>query len=240
MCVLENVMEPLQNAQLRALAPDDLERLRPHLHPVTFALGDVLYGPGDPVRSVYWVETGLLSVVSSSPEGQSVETMMVGQEGAAGLIEACARGASFMTVLVQIEGRGWRAPASACRELADASPTFRELVWRHAASQLAEAGQSAVCQARHPVDRRCARWLLESWDRAGVGDVVPLTQEYLAAMLGVQRTTVAPVAVELQRRGLIRYSRGRIEILDPAGLEAAACDCRRAVKAFREGRAAEL
>ena len=197
-------MDEPKNAQLRALAPEDYERLRPHLQPVKLKLGDVLYGPGDPVRSVYWVETGLLSVVSSSPEGQSVETCMVGQEGAAGLIEACAHGASFMTVLVEVEGRGWRAPASVCRQLADESASFRETVWRHAATLMAEGGQSAVCQARHTVDRRCARWLLESRDRAGMGDVLPLTQEYLASMLGVQRTTVAPVAVELQRRGLIR------------------------------------
>ena len=229
-------MDSSNNSQLRSLSADDFERLRPHLHPVEFKLGDVLYGPGDPVRSVYWVEAGLLSVVSSSPEGQSVETSMVGRDGSAGLVEACAQGQSFMTVLVQIEGRGWRAPASACRELAETSAGFRQMVWRHAATLIAEGGQSAVCQARHPVDQRCARWLLESRDRAGVGDVLPLTQEYLAAMLGVQRTTVAPVAVELQRRGLIRYSRGRIEVLDPAGLEAAACDCRRTVKAFREGR----
>jgi CRP-like cAMP-binding protein len=221
------------NALLRAISDEDFDRLRPHLHEVKLDLGDLLYAPFDPVPFVCWVETGLLSIVASSPEGQSVETSMIGREGAGGLVEACGQGVSYLTVLVQMPGRGWRAPASACRDLAEQSPTFRRMVWRYTEIMLAEARQSVVCQAMHSVEGRCARWLLESRDRSGIGDRLPLTQEYLAAMLGVQRTTVNPIAGALQRRGLIQYSRGRIDIVDGAGLEQAACDCRRTLTEHR-------
>ena len=226
-------MDRPDNALLRALPDEDFARLRPSLQEVKLELGDVLYAPFDPVGFVCWVETGLMSIVSSSPEGQSVETSMVGREGAAGLVEACGQGVSYLTVLVQMEGRGWRAPASACRELAEQSAGFRKMVWTYTEIMLAEARQSVVCQAMHSVEGRCARWLLESRDRSGVGERLPLTQEYLAAMLGVQRTTVNPIASALQRRGLIQYSRGRIEIIDPEALQAAACDCRRILPEHR-------
>lgn len=229
-------MERPDNALLRALSDEDFARLRPQLQEVKLELGDVLYAPFDPVNFVCWPEAGLLSIVASTMDGQSVETSMIGREGASGLVEACGQGASYLTVLVQIEGRGWRATASACRELAEQSPAFRRMVWNYTEIMLAEARQSVVCQAMHSVEGRCARWLLESRDRSGVGDRLPLTQEYLAAMLGVQRTTVNPIAGALQRRGLIQYSRGRIDIVDGAGLEASACDCRRVLTEHRAAR----
>jgi CRP-like cAMP-binding protein len=232
-----SIVERPDNAILRALPEADFERLRPHLREVHLELGDVVHAPSDPVQWVCWVERGLLSIVSSDVEGDSVETGMVGREGASGLVEACGGGTSYLTVLVQIEGRGWRAPAALCRELAETSSGFRQAVMQYAEIMLAEGRQSVVCQARHGAEARCARWLMESRERSGVGDSLPLTQEYLAAMLGVQRTTVTNIAGALQRRGLIRYGRGRIDIVDPEGLEAAACDCRRSLAEHRAQRA---
>jgi CRP-like cAMP-binding protein len=229
-------VERPDNALLRALSDEDFARLQPHLKEVALELGDVIYGPGDLVEQVLWVETGLLSIVASSADGQSVETSMVGREGASGLVEACGRGTSYMTVLVQVEGRAWRAPAAICRELAEQGASFRRMVWNYTEIMLAEGRQSVVCQAMHQVEGRCARWLLETRDRSGKGDTLPLTQEYLAAMLGVQRSTVSPIAGALQRRGLIQYSRGRIDILDVEGLEAAACNCRRTLSEHRRAR----
>ena len=229
-----NDVERPDNALLRALSDEDYARLQPHLKEVKLELGDVVYAPGDPVEQVLWVETGLLSLVASSPDGQSVETSMVGREGASGLVEACGRGTSYMTVLVQVEGRAWRAPAAVCRELAEEGPSFRRAVWNYTEIMLSEARQSVVCQAMHQVEGRCARWLLETRDRSGKGETLPLTQEYLAAMLGVQRSTVSPIAGALQRRGLIQYSRGRIDIVDAEGLEAAACSCRRMLAEHRQ------
>ena len=222
------------NLLLARLSPEDRAHLEPRLTPFEFRLGEVLQRPGEPVDSVYFVDRGLLSVVASDRNGETVETSMVGREGASGLVAACGVGVPYMTHLVQIEGAGRRAPAALCRGLFQSSAAFRDIVTRHTQHVLAETRQSAVCQAMHSAEGRCARWLLESGDRAGCGDLVPLTQEYLAAMLGVQRTTVSAVASTLQRAGLIRYSRGRIRILDHPGLERASCDCRKAVKEFRE------
>jgi len=223
-----------ENAILAALSADERAMLRRESRAVELKLGDVLFEAGDRVEAVTWVEQGLLSVVSYTDEGKSVETTMVGREGAGGLIEACGSGVTFLTVLIQLEGRGWRTPAAVCRDLAEHSPRFRDLVWRYAEAMFAEARQSVVCQAAHGVEARCARWLLESHDRGCVGPVLHLTREYLAGMLGVQRTTVSTVAGALERRGLIRQSRGVFELVDIDGLEATACDCRRAIREHRD------
>ena len=227
-------MDRPDNALLRALTPEDFDRLAPHLRPDELKLGDLIYAPEDKVERVTFVETGLLSIVFSSLGGQSVETSMIGREGASGLLEACGSGFSFLTVLVQVEGRGVSLPASVVRDLSDRSAAFRDVLHRYGEAMLAEGRQSVVCQALHPVEQRCARWLIESADRSGCDSRLPLTQEYLAAMLGVQRTTVTPIAAMLQRRGLIRYTRGRIDILDPPGLDRAACECRPNIKAHRK------
>ena len=227
-------MEDAENAILAALSAEERATLQRESRPVELKLGDVLFEAGDRVDAVTWVEHGLLSIVSYTDEGKSVETTMVGREGAGGLVEACGSGVSFLTVLVQLQGRGWRTPAAVCRDLAQRSPRFRELVWRYAEAMFAEARQSVVCQATHGVEARCARWLLESHDRGCVGPALHLTQEYLAGMLGVQRTTVSTIAGALERRGLIRQSRGVFELVDFEGLETVACDCRRAIKQHRD------
>jgi CRP-like cAMP-binding protein len=226
-------MERPNNTLLRAMAADDWERLRPQLRETELRIGDLVATPGDAVERVVWVETGLLSIVYSSAEGQSVETSMVGREGAGNLLEACGSGISYLTVLVQVEGRGFSVSAAACRDLFERSAPFRAQVVRYGEAQMAEGRQSVVCQAMHEVEGRCARWILEASDRGGIQGPLPLTQEYLAAMLGVQRTTVTPIAAALQRRGLIRYSRGRMDVLDAAGLERVACVCRRSVAEHR-------
>ena len=228
-------MTPADNALLAALPDEVRERLA--LEPAPLPLSRVLYRAGAPVDWVWWVGDGLLSVVAPA-EGKQVETSMVGREGAAGLAEACGGGVSYLTVLVEIEGHGWRSPAAACLRLFEDSADFRRVVMAYTGVMLAEGRQSVICQAAHAAEARCARWLLESADRSGVGARVPLTHEYLAAMLGVQRTTVTAIAGALERRGLLRQHRGVFELTDPEGLEAAACPCRRLLKAHREtGRA---
>lgn len=221
------------NLWLASLTVADREKLTSRLQPYELRLGDVVQTANEPVEWVYFPLSGLLSLVYTSAEGQTVETGMIGKEGGSGLLAACGVGRAFVNHLVQIEGQAVRAPASVCRSLYESSQTFRAALARQAELLLVEGRQSVVCQALHSAEARCARWLLESRDRAGCGETVPLTQEHLAAMLGVQRTTVSAVASELQRLGLIRYSRGRIGILDASGLERAACECRRVLRSFR-------
>ena len=127
----------------------------------------------------------------------------------------------------------WRAPAAACRDLARSDPAFAARAWTLVEQQLTESRLSGMCQALHPVERRLARWLLESMERSGGRNPMPLTQEFIASMLGVQRTTVNSFAIQLQKAGLITYMRGKVEVLDAAGLERRACTCRPAARAER-------
>lgn len=223
-----------QNSFLQRLHESSYLELQKHLVPVDLPLGSILYHPGDKVGSVYFPVSCLLSLLTESLDGQSVETAMVGKEGAAGLIEACGSGRTNLQFLVQIDGRALKAPAKIIRALAGRDEDFSAHAWSLAEFHVAESRQSGMCNALHPVESRLARWLLESDERSGGRDPLPLTQEFLAAMLGVQRTTVNAFASQLQKVGIIRYGRGRITIVDIKGLEHAACECRAATKAQRD------
>ena len=214
------------NAFLRSLSPESFDRLNRNLAPVELALRSYIHTDEDVVEWVYFPETCLLSMISTGSEGQSVETSMVGNEGAAGLLEVCSSQRSHVDCLVQVDGRAWRAPAAACRSMAVADPDFVQCVLRFAELQLAEARRSAYCQAVHTAPQRLARWLTESLDRTGGRNPLPITQEFLAAMLGVQRTSVSNYASQLQREEIIRYKRGAVEITDPERLQDTACECR--------------
>jgi CRP-like cAMP-binding protein len=182
---------------------------------------------------VYFPVASLLSMIAVGRPGESVETSMVGLEGAAGLMEACGSRISGVNCIVQVDGAAWRAPASACRAMLRTSPSFAETAWRSAELQVAESRQSGLCHALHPIEHRLARWLLETSERCGGRNPLPMTQEFLGAMLGVQRTTVTELARKLQDQGAVRYSRGKLTILDAAKLENATCGCRKAMRDYR-------
>jgi CRP-like cAMP-binding protein len=129
---------------------------------------------------------------------------------------------------VQVDGRALKIPAADFRNLVLADESLARSAWTLIEMQLGESRQSGMCFALHSVDQRLARWLLESSERIGGQAQLPLTQEFLAAMLGVQRTTVTAFASQLQKAGLIKYARGKVDILDVRALEARACECRRA------------
>jgi hypothetical protein len=151
---------------------------------------------------------------------------MVGNEGALGVVETMGTGITPTTSLVQVDGHALRAPAAAFKALVLATPDILSRTFALVEVQISESRQSGMCQALHTVEPRFARWLLESMERCGGRTKLPLTQEFIAAMLGVQRTTVNAFATQLQKAGLISYSRGSVELVDPAGLEHLACECR--------------
>ena len=221
------------NAFLQNLPPDSFDSLAAHLKMVDLQLGAAVFLQDASTEWVYFPETCLLSLISSSDGGERVETSMVGAEGVAGIPEACGSGRSSVEGVVQVDGRAWRIPAALCRKLVFSDAAISAAAWRAAELQLAESRQSALCHAMHPVEARFSRWLLESLDRSGGRNPLPLTQEFLAAMLGVQRTTVSSFASRLQKEGLITYSRGRLTIDDQEGLERKACSCRNAILAHR-------
>jgi CRP-like cAMP-binding protein len=221
------------NALLRSLSKTDLEKLEPDLQLVDLKTGTTLYEMEDRVEWVYLPEVGLLSLITVMASGEAIETSIVGREGGVGFIEALGSGKIFSRVIVQVPGKAFRLHARPYREAFDASSAMRKAVHRQIELLQAEARQAIACHGLHKVHPRFIRWLLECQDLAGGMKVMPLKQEFLAVMLGVSRTTVTRIALEAQKRGLLRYVRGSVEILDRDGLEKGACECRASVQHMR-------
>jgi CRP-like cAMP-binding protein len=219
-----------KNTLLRAIEPRVLSQFRPSISRVELERGDLLQDLGREVAWVWFPECGLVSVTSETVDGESVSGASIGANGACGVFEACGSRQSFARVIVQIPGVAWRLKASVYRELFEASPGLRQAVHRYVESVLVEARQSAACNAIHAVERRLSRALLECADRSGTAPHLPLTQEVLANMLGVQRSTVAVAVSTLQKTGAIKSGRGALEIVDVAALERASCTCRRTIR----------
>jgi CRP-like cAMP-binding protein len=209
---------------LRALSQDDLSALNPSMREVTLPAGRVLYHSGDPIEDLYFPNTAVLSIVTRMKSGRSVQIATVGFESAVGLLPGLTDEPAPSEVVVQAGGAAISLTARALRRRAAECPQFMRLIALFALSNASRAEQSVACNALHGVSARLARWLLQTDDRIG-NSMVPLVQEDLAVMLGVQRTTVSAVAAELKAASLISYTRGRIEIIDRIGLERQACEC---------------
>jgi len=221
------------NRILDALPSEEIARLRIHLEPATLALRQVVARPDEAIDFVYFPVKGALSVMTLLRDGSSVEVGTIGSEGLLGLSALLGDGISIHEVIVQGAGEALRGPARAIRHEFDRSPPFRDAVAKLSQLVLAEASQNAACNGRHSLAQRCARWLLRMHDAVGT-DHFPLSQEFLATMLGVQRTGVTAAALELRRKNLIDYQRGKVAILNGKGLEAAACECYGIMKHLRD------
>jgi CRP-like cAMP-binding protein len=219
-------VQPIKNRLLAGLPPEDLAELHRHLEPVTLPKKQILYEVGAPLDRVYFIEEGLASVLTTMEDGASSEVGMVGPEGLIGVSALLGGSVSAQHIVMQLPGRGHHIAAKHCKSVFDQSPPVREVVLRFIEDLLNLSSQTAGCNRLHSVEQRSARWLLMASDRIG-GAQLPLTQEFLAAMLGVRRSGVSEAMSELQRSGLIRYRRGEITIVDRAGLEKTACECYR-------------
>jgi CRP-like cAMP-binding protein len=222
-----------RNFVLKALSAADQAALTADFHEVSLTSGDVLFEPDYPVEWVYFPTTAVVSVITVMADGRSVESDTVGYESVVGVLAALGSSVAITRTFTQIPGAATRVSASALRRQADASPALRRLLVRHSQANLAQAHQSVACNALHSVGQRLCRWLLMSQDRTA-SDTVRLTQQYLATMVGVQRTTITQALSELTDAGLIRRGRGRIDIVDRTGIEARACECYEAVRANLE------
>jgi CRP-like cAMP-binding protein len=221
----------VKNGLLTALPPDDFALLSPHLTQVSLEKGRLLYDPGDTIDTVYFPHACVISLMTLMNNGAAIESATIGREGALGLAAALAPRESLSRAIIQVAGDASRIGAAALSDAVQRSPTLRSLIDRHSQALYGHAIQSVACNALHAVEARFCRWLLTCHDRID-NDTVSLTQEFLADMLGVQRTTVTAVAGALQARGLIRYRRGIVDILDRAGLEAMTCECYAAVRSL--------
>ncbi len=203
-------------------------RLRRQLEPVTLSFGQVLYEPGRRIRHVYFPLDSLISLLTVVDGRRSLEVGMVGREGMAGMPFVLGMGVSGVRALVQGAGAALRIAATPFRTEFDRNPSLQYALHRYTYALMAQISQTAACNRFHDAQARLARWLLMTRDRVG-SSRFPLTQEFLAHMLGLRRVGVTEAAGEFKRRGLIAYSRGHITILDEARLGAAACSCYRIV-----------
>jgi CRP-like cAMP-binding protein len=220
----------LKNRLLSALPSEDRALLTPHLSTVDLEKGRLLYDPGDLIDQVYFPNDCVISLMTLMESGAAIESAAIGREGALGLMAAVAPRQSLSRAIVQSPGTALRIAAGPLHDAWTRSPPLRDLVDRHNEALFGHAIQSVACNALHAVEARFCRWLLSCHDRID-SNTVSLTQEFLADMLGVQRTTVTAVAKALQDEGLIRTGRGRIEILDQPRLERRACECHAQVEA---------
>jgi CRP-like cAMP-binding protein len=190
----------------------------------------VLAEASAPLTHVYLPHSGAISVVVRLSEGQTVQAAMIGRDGAVGVMEALGDGISLTDAVVLFPGTTSLIEIADLRTLMAQSAALRELLARHGLAVVDQVQQSVACNASHSVEARMARWLLRArdlWD----GETLPMTQELLARMIGVQRNAISIVAHALQEAGVISYSRGQIEILDMAALQATACECHQTVRA---------
>lgn len=218
------------NRLLAALHRRELDRVTPYIRVVELVRDQVLFDVGDDVVTTYLPCRGtMISLLVVSRDGQEIEVANIGREGAVGGVVSAGFKPAYGRAIVRVPGLSLALPTARLEEAKNASPILADLFSRYADALLAQMMQSAACNALHTVEQRCCRWLLSTHDRAG-DEPIRLTQEALAQMLGVQRTTVTAVAGLLQEQGVIGTGRGRIEILDRAGLERRACECHDAVE----------
>lgn len=217
------------NAILSALSTSDLTALQPHLKAVHLEQKTVLYEAGDTISTVYFPTSAVISLVVTLTSGETTEAAMVGRDGAIGIASALDGKIAFSRAIVQLGGDAMICDPAAFRGAALQSETLISTVMRHEQTLFAQAQQSTACMANHEVEARLCRWLLRARDLSG-SDKLPFTQEFLAEMLGVRRTSVTTVARTLQEAAMIRYTRGKIEVLDVEGLKEAACECYQTVK----------
>jgi CRP-like cAMP-binding protein len=223
------------NRLLAALPAADYARILPSLTVIPLKLKDILHKPGDPIREVYFPGGGFCSMLTVLEDGRMVEVATIGREGMIG-VSAVLDGTP-VTSAAMVQGETdicYRMKVDAFRREIERRGAFHEVTAHFAQALFGFVAQSTACNAVHSVEQRLARWLLMARDRMG-SDEFPLTQEFVAMMLGASRPTVTVVAGTLQKAGLITYRHGRVAIRDPKSLEAASCECYRAATTLLKG-----
>jgi CRP-like cAMP-binding protein len=213
------------NALLDGLPREEYDRLRPRLQAVDMAVRDQIYEVDEPITHVYFPVGCVMSLVTEMHDGRAVEVATVGREGMVGLpVFLRTSSTSAHHAFTQVAGPSYRMGAEHLIAMLDPASGLFALLQRYTQALFSQIAVASACNRLHLIEQRCARWLLMTHDRVD-GDRYALTQEFLAQMLGVQRTSVNEVAQRLQDAGLIAYRNGTVDIVDRAGLEAASCEC---------------
>lgn len=220
----EDGNDPRRNQLIGALGDADWQRWLPRLERVRLALGDVLHESGGTMSHVYFPTSAIVSLLYVTENGSSAEIAVIGREGVVGVHVFMGGGTTPSRGVVQSAGYGYRITSLALKADFEAYPAVMHLLLRYTQALISQMAQTAACNRHHSLDRQLCRWLLLSLDRLN-GNELLMTQELIANMLGVRREGVTEAALKLQKDGLIRYARGRITVLDRAGLEQRTCEC---------------
>jgi CRP-like cAMP-binding protein len=218
-----------QNHILKSLPAEARARIFPYLKLVPFTLGTVVCESGHRLRHIYFPVDTMVSLVHVLEGGGCAEVAVVGNEGAVGVSLFMGGETTTTRAVVQNTGHAYRLSGARLKREFERHEEMHRLLLRYTQSLITQMSQTAVCNRHHSVDQQLCRWLLLSLDRLGSNELV-MTHELIANMLGVRREGITDAAGRLQRRGIIRYKRGRITVLDRAGLEKVCCECYRAVK----------
>jgi len=226
---------PPKNHLLASLSDEDFQHLRPHLKTVPVRAKQVFHKAGERLRHVYFLNGGVCSLTTVLSNGAMVEAAMIGDFGFVGLEAVLSDDAvSLSEAIMQVpDDSAERLSVEAFQRVCAERPALRTLAGRYLQVVIGQMIQTTACNARHGVPERCVRWLLMAHDRMH-GQRFALSHEFLAEMLGASRPTVSEVAGKLQAAGLIRYSHGRVTVVDRTGLEAASCECYAAMRALFE------
>lgn len=223
------ITSPLTNHLLASLPRTTFQDISTSLKLVSLKQGVELCQPGDEVEQVYFPHDGMISLLAVMKDGRAIETATIGSEGGVGIMAGIGIHISRVRAVVQLPLVTSQISAAAFRQAVQSNSSLRSLVAHANDAILAQVQITAACNALHSIEARLARWILQAGDRTHERQI-PLTQELLAQMLGVTRSSVSEIAAKLQTAGFIRYARGNIEILDRAALERAACECYEAIR----------
>jgi CRP-like cAMP-binding protein len=213
------------NRLLDALADEDRLRFLAKSQRVRMPVGEVAFHPGEDIRAVHFPMRGVLSLVTTTRSGSTIEVSTLGNEGTTGVpIFLGAKSQKNVRCISQVEGEAWRIAANDFRDECETNDRLHTLMSHYTSALLTQVGQAVACSRLHSTSERCARWLLMTNDRAGSDEFI-LTQEFLAYMLGVRRGSVTVALGPLRKAGLVSYSRGHLKVLDRDGLHEAACEC---------------
>lgn len=213
----------MKNRILKALSSKDYRILAPHLKPISLPKGKALYEVGEKIDEVYFLEDGMVSYLSGTAEGETLEVSVIGNEGIVGIASILGDSTAFRAV-VQIPGRAHSVKRDILRREFKRCEGLNRVLLHYTNALVIQVAQTAVCNKFHSVQERFCRWLLMAHDRSAA-DTIAMTQEDVARVLGSRRASVSVVAGGFQKKGAIRYSRGVIRILDRKFLESSSCEC---------------
>jgi len=213
-----------RNFLLASLRADDAAVLAPRLKEVTLTFGQVLFEPDDELHTLYFPSSACISVVAQMQDGKTLEIATIGRESAGGLLDVMSGARSGTRQFIQISGTALTLPAPLFRARMAQSPELLHLALSHVRATVRQAETSLACNLAHTADGRLARWLLMTQDRVG-SPTFPLTQDLMAIMTGVQRSTVSQLAHALKTAGVIHYARGQVTVVDRQRLIDSACEC---------------